>query len=144
MNPPAHIRDERATTLVELLAVMMVIGILSAIGMPAFLGQESKGQDAKAKSAARVALTAAETYFTDSDTYDGMDPDALRKIEPSLDDAEGATLAVTVADGGKSFELSVVSDGGNVFSLERNQTAGDTSRTCVSAGNGGCPSDGKW
>jgi prepilin-type N-terminal cleavage/methylation domain-containing protein len=143
MSPP-NITAERGSTLLELLAVMMILGILSAIGMPAFLGQSSKGQDAKAKSAVRAAATAAETYFTDTESYEGMDADELRKIEPSLSHAEGASLSVAVTDSGESYTLSVRSKAGNTFSIARSDTAKSTSRTCTTRGRDGCPASGVW
>jgi type IV pilus assembly protein PilA len=143
MNPP-KITAERGSTLIELLAVMAILGILSAIGMPAFLGQSNKGQDAKAKTAVRAAATAAETYFTDFESYEGMDADALREIEPSLKDAEGASLSVLVTDSGESYRLSVKSKGGNTFSVARSDMSDATSWTCSTRGRDGCPASGVW
>ena len=62
---------EKGFTLIELLVVILIIGILAAIALPAFLNQRSKAQDTEAKSAARTAQTAMETYYTDEQTYDG-------------------------------------------------------------------------
>ena len=68
--------SEKGFTLIELLVVILIIGILAAIALPAFLNQRSKAQDTEAKSAARTAQTAMETFYTDEQTYVGADPHA--------------------------------------------------------------------
>lgn len=56
-------------TLVEILVVMIIIGILAAIAIPALLGQRLRGYDAQAKSDTRTVATMEASYFSDFSVY---------------------------------------------------------------------------
>ena len=81
--------DEKGFTLIELLVVILIIGILAAIAIPAFLNQKGKAYDSNAKSDARTAATAEETYFTDNNAYANGAPGSpsLESLEPTLNQA---------------------------------------------------------
>jgi type IV pilus assembly protein PilA len=93
--------DEKGFTLIELLVVILIIGILAAIAIPAFLNQKGKAYDSNAKSDARTAATAQETYFTDNNAYATTAQLAsLTALEPTLNQA-----TPTVANGGEALSV---------------------------------------
>ena len=142
-------QSEKGFTLIELLVVILIIGILAAIALPAFLNQRGKAQDTEAKSTARTAQTAMETWYTDERDYSATEAD-LVAIEPSLGDADtAAALAITpgvAGDANGTYSVDVTSDTDNVYTIDKAANATVT-RTCtVPAGSNryGCPQSGNW
>ena len=68
---------EDGFTLIELIIVIMIIGILGAISIPSFLDQRQHAHRAAIQSDLRNVAIEAETFFTDNQTYDGFEADAL-------------------------------------------------------------------
>ena len=130
---------EKGFTLIELLVVILIIGILAAIAIPSFINQRTKGQDANAKSWARTAATAEETYFTDNQNYNATLAN-LQTIEPTLANYPSST-APSITPAASSYSISVPSKSGGTFVYGRD-SAGNITRTC-SGGTGGCNS-GSW
>jgi type IV pilus assembly protein PilA len=146
--------EESGFTLVELLVVMLIIGLLAAIAIPAFFNQRDKAYDANAKEQARTAETAMETYATDNGgVYTGVTAAKLVAIEQSLsDDATSTTrpflVTANVAATGandKGWTLAVKSPKtGNVFTIARAEGTSQLTFTCTAGGTAGCPTGGVW
>jgi type IV pilus assembly protein PilA len=140
-------QSEKGFTLIELLVVILIIGILAAIALPAFLNQRGKAQDSEAKSAARTAQTAMETFYTDEQDYAANEA-ALRALEPALNEGvAGTDLTVTPgADGAATdgYTVKVKSKTGNEFTITKAANTAAVSRTCTTKSKYGCPSNEKW
>ena len=146
-------QSESGFTLVELLVVMLILGLLAAIAIPAFFNQRDKARDADAKSAVRTAQTAMETFSTDHNgsyataTLDPTAPYAagsLQSIEPTLGDS-GARLTFPVAPTADTYTVQVesTSDATQLFRIAR-AADGTITNTCDVDGQGGGPSTGTW
>jgi prepilin-type N-terminal cleavage/methylation domain-containing protein len=131
--------DARGFTMVELLVVILIIGILAMIALPAFIGQRMKGEDSDAQQMVRTVATALATYHTDESTYDASRAD-LERIEPAVGDASGA---LAIEGRAKTFTIRETSDSDTEFTLELGAD-GTLSRTCSIPERGLCKSDGSW
>ena len=140
-------QSESGFTLVELLVVMLIIGLLAAIAIPAFFNQRDKAKDSAAKEAVRTAQTAMETYSTDNNgDYTLADGDALRAIEPTVPADAPAVPGLTITGtdglglpGVDNYRVTVSSESGGTFSIDRD--GGVLEYPCT--GGGGC-NGGFW
>jgi type IV pilus assembly protein PilA len=123
--------------------VIMIVGILAAIALPAFLSQRTKAQDADAKSSAVIATRVLEEYHQDHDGFTGVNAAALINMEPSLASARNLAVVETPAGYRLTLDSASGADGGGPFIVERTGP-GQTDRTCEAPGQGGCPRTGRW
>jgi len=140
------LRRDEGFTLIELLIVLLIIGILAAIALPAFIGQRDKGKDANAKSDARNLLSQVEACFTAVDAYTPCTDSA--HVGSNLDFGLGLPAnrsgSVGVIAVGDSYTIVAASRSGNDFSIVK-EDDGAVTRSCSTSGNtsGGC-NGGTW
>ena len=64
-------RKNRWVLLIELMVVVAIIGILSAVGIPKYQTFKAKAIQAEAKSTLSSIYTLQQAYFNDNDEYAG-------------------------------------------------------------------------
>jgi type IV pilus assembly protein PilA len=135
---------EGGFSLIELLVVILVIGILAAIALPAFLGQRQKGQDAEAKSNARNLVSHLESFYATERTYDKAKALASKDVTKSgLPIGAGDGQVTITAGDDNTYTVVAKSKSGGTFTIAKADD-GTISRSCSKAGDGGCNDGNKW
>ncbi len=123
---------EGGFTLIEVMVVVLIIGVLLAIGVPTFLGARERAQDRSAQSSVRVAQSSALVVYTDDSDFTDANVRALRAAEPGFTWINGNAastdekrVSVAARSNGTEWGAAAMSDSGTCFYI-RLREAGTT------------------
>ncbi len=150
-----RVGGEAGFSLVELLVVMLIMGILAGIAIPGFINQRAKGDDVSAKTIARAAAVAIESYGSQNlGAYDGASGTILNSYDSSIPSSTSVTgvpncaflticWVITTHSSatatGTTFTLIKLKDGSIISDCDTDPNANGSQH-----GSGGCPASGVW
>jgi type IV pilus assembly protein PilA len=145
-----RLRGNRGFTLIELLVVILLLAILAALAIPAYMNHQKKGKDSEAQSNARNLVSRVELCFATQENYTQCDEETEFGNDTNLAIGTGAGQVSVVSSTDKTYKVTAVSkgesDGSNhTYSIEHS-VAGTNDRTCTAGStnkNGGCRA-GVW
>ena len=116
-------------TLIELLIVVVVLGVLLGIAVPSYIGLTGKAEHAVAESNVREAVPAIEAFYSDNNTYVGLENPAGSAV-PGLshyDPGSGAHVHVSTSPAPTQGSYCIYSSSGG-STYFKHGPAGDITR----------------
>jgi type IV pilus assembly protein PilA len=127
----SYLRSSRAFTLIELLVVIVIIAILMAIAIPAYLAQQQKAQDAKTKQYLNYAFRDIRSATPETNAQYPLAASMVSVVqasEPQLTTAVGNCLTTVLSaspdaviidssSSANSLNLCARSQSGNIWKL---------------------------
>lgn len=138
---PGRSTTESGFTLTEVMVVVLIIGILLAVGIPTFLGARNRAHDTAAQSNLDAAFDTA-TILSDFGTdYSLATPTALADAEPAftyLPESQASTGPSEIsidATAPSRWTATVLSQSGTCFATTANQTGRTTYEVSTCSGS---------
>ena len=98
MTTVKPLQNNRGFTLLELMVVVAVVAILSAIAIPLFLDYQASAYDARASSDLRNAANAEEAYFLRVGSYLTCSDDMCVAELPNFRKSETVLITITASN----------------------------------------------
>ena len=145
-----RLRSNRGFSLIELLVTILILALIAAIAIPAYMGHQKKGKDSDAQSNARNLTSRIELCFATQEDYRDCDTNEELGEDTGLPwgTQPGEVSVVSATD--KSYKVTAVSkaesDGSNHTDTVEHAATGSTDRTCTAGStnkNGSCR-NGAW
>ena len=111
MTGMQRVRDESGFTLIEIAAVVVILGVLIAIAVPAYVSFTSGAQTAAGKTNVRSAIPAAEKMGGTNGNYAGMTGAALRTTAPGI----GPNVKAVAVNSNNGYCVQDTESGGATF-----------------------------
>ena len=137
MHIPSYTSSRRLQggfTLIELMIVVAIVGILSAVAYPSYTEYVRKGHRAEARTGLLQAAQWMERAATATGLYPLLDPnDPNKKLPTSLQSVPGGRYTISAESDGATFELTAdpagtqTGDKCGSYTLTHTGTRGNTS-----------------
>lgn len=127
----------RGFTLIELMVVVALVGILSAVAIPAYRDYVTRGRLTDAFSGLGSGQTQAEEFWSNAHTYTGFDQATPRRLPPdsanftySLPVATDSAFKITATGRAAALGFVYSIDQSGTRSTDQSPTGWGTSATC--------------
>jgi len=75
--------SEAGFSLIELMVVLLISAILLGVGIPTYLAETARSEEAAAQTALDTALTQVQSYYADHESYAGISSTQMASDDPN-------------------------------------------------------------